>query len=215
MYLPPAFKEDRLPVLHDLIREHPFATLVTLREEGFVADHLPLMLEEPAGSPAMLRGHVARSNPLWKAYRPGSEALAVFHGPNTYISPAHYPTKLETGKVVPTWNYAVVHAYGPLRFVEEAGWLCDFVQRLTEQHESGRPNPWRVSDAPDDYIAGMLKAIVGVELPIARIEGKWKMSQNRTPQDRAGVIAGLRDENESGQRAVAALVFEADLRLRE
>jgi transcriptional regulator len=209
MYLPAHFREDRLPVLHDLIRTHGFATLVALGAEGLVANHIPLLLDAAGGALGTLRGHVARANPLWQTFRPEVEALAIFHGPHAYISPSLYPAKQETGKVVPTWNYAVVHAYGPLRPVEDAAWLRRLVEDLTRRHEAGRANPWQVSDAPEPYIGQMLKAIVGLEIPVARLEGKWKVSQNRPPQDRAAVAADLNRSDDPARRALAALVTEA------
>jgi transcriptional regulator len=218
MYVPAHFREDRLPVLHDLIRTHGFATLVALGAEGLVANHIPLELDAGNGPLGTLRGHIARANPLWKTFRPEVEALAIFHGPHGYISPSVYATKQETGKVVPTWNYAVVHAYGPLRAIEDAAWLRRLVEHLTRRYEGERSDargavPWQVSDAPEPYIEQMLKAIVGLELPIARLEGKWKVSQNRPPQDRVRVIADLRGDDDPSQQALAALVAEADKKL--
>jgi len=213
MYLPAHFKEERPPVLHDLIRKHPFATLVTLGADGLTANHLPFEIDATAGAHGTLRGHVARSNPVWKSHRPEVEALAVFQGPHGYISPSYYATKAATGMVVPTWNYAVVHAYGPLRAIEDPAWLRRFVEQLTDRHEAERhaatgAPPWKVSDAPESFIEPMLKAIVGIEIPIARIEGKWKVSQNRPAEDRAGVVAVLRGSEDPVQRAMAELVRE-------
>jgi transcriptional regulator len=149
-----------------------------------------------------LRGHVARANPLWRMVQAESEVLAVFQGPQGYITPSWYPTKRETGKVVPTWNYAVVHAHGPLQIYEDAAWLRDLVTRLTVSQESPLATPWQVSDAPADYVEPMLKAIVGIEIPVTRLQGKWKMSQNRLPQDRDGVIAGLEARGDAAGRAM-------------
>lgn len=213
MYLPALFKEERPAVLHDLIRKHPFATLVTLGADGLTANHIPLEIDPGAGPHGTLRGHVARANPVWKTHRSEVEALAIFQGPHGYISPSYYATKAATGKVVPTWNYAVVHAYGPLRVIEDPAWLRRLVEQLTERHEGERRAatgavPWKVSDAPESFLEPMLKAIVGLEIPIARIEGKWKMSQNRPPEDRAGVIAGLRESGDPVQHAVAEWVQE-------
>ncbi len=211
MYLPAQFRETRTPVLHDLIRAHPFGVLVTLDATGLVANHLPMEIDTTAGELGTLRGHVARANPVWKAHRPDVEAMAVFQGPQCYITPSYYATKAATGKVVPTWNYATVHAYGPLRVIEDAAWLRRLVEQLTDRHEAARPAgeaPWQVSDAPEAFIDTMLQAIVGIELPIARIEGKWKVSQNRPAEDRAGVVAGLGAGTDPMQRAMAALVRE-------
>jgi len=212
MYLPAHFKETRTPVLHDLIRAHPLAVLVTLDANGLVANHLPLEIDAGAGEHDTLRGHVARGNPMWKSYRPEVEAMAIFQGPHGYITPAYYATKAATGEVVPTWNYATVHAHGPLRVIDDAGWLRSFVEQLTDRHEARRQQatgaaPWKVSDAPAAYIDRLVKAIVGIELPIARIEGKWKVSQNRPAEDRAGVIAGL-GAGDPVQQAMAELLRE-------
>jgi len=167
-------------------------------------------IDATAGALGTLRGHVARANPVWKAHRPDAEAMAVFQGPQCYITPAYYATKAATGKVVPTWNYATVHAHGPLRVIEDAAWLRRFVEQLTDRHEATRPAgevPWQVSDAPEAFIETMIQAIVGIELPIARLEGKWKVSQNRPDEDRAGVVAGL-EVGDPMQRAMAELVRE-------
>jgi transcriptional regulator len=213
MYVPAHFREDRISVLHDLIRAHPFAMLVTLEASGLVANHLPMEIDAEAGAHGTLRGHVARANPVWTSPRPDVEAMAVFSGPHSYITPSYYATKAATGKVVPTWNYATVHAHGPLRAIEDAAWLRRFVEQLTVRHETARTQgtaevPWQVSDAPESYIDATLKAIVGIEIPISRLEGKWKMSQNRPADDRAGVAAGLGSSADPMQRAVAELVRE-------
>lgn len=211
MYLPAHFKEDRTPVLHDLIRAHPLAVLVTLDANGLAANHIPMEIDAKTGELGTLRGHVARANPVWKSHRPEVEAMAVFQGPNDYITPQYYATKAATGKVVPTWNYATVHAYGPLRAIEDAGWLRRFVEQLTDRHEAELPQapgdvPWKVSDAPEGFIDGLLKAIVGIEIPLTRIEGKWKVSQNRPSEDRAGVVAGLVKAGGPSRHAMAELV---------
>jgi transcriptional regulator len=210
MYLPSHFREERTPVLHALMRAHPLATLITVDDRGPVANHIPMEIDPGAGELGVLRGHVARGNPLWKTHRSGTEALAVFAGPHAYVTPAHYATKAATGKVVPTWNYAAVHAWGPLQVIDDAAWLRRFVEQLTDRHEAARTNgaPWRVDDAPADYIDGLCKAIVGVEIPITRVEGKWKVSQNRPAEDRAGVASGLAESDDAMQRAMAALVAE-------
>ena len=208
MYLPAHFHESRTEVMHELIRGHPFAMLVTLDASGLVADHIPMELDAAAGPLGTLRGHVARANPVWKAHRPNVDAMAVFQGPACYITPSHYATKAATGKVVPTWNYATVHAHGPLRAIEDAAWLRGLVERLTDRHEASTGAvPWHVSDAPEAYIETLLRAIVGIELPIARLEGKWKVSQNRPAEDRAGVVAGLAG-GDTAERAMSELVRE-------
>jgi transcriptional regulator len=209
VYNPPDFREDRLPVLHAFIREHGLATLITLGPDGLVADHIPMEVHADDGPLGTLRGHVSRANPVWHHAAPGMEALAVFQGPQTYVTPAWYPTKQETGKVVPTWNYAVVHARGPLRAIEDREWLRALVERLTARYEADRADPWHVSDAPEDFVEGMLKGIVGLEIPIRHLEGKWKVSQNRPAADRAGVVAGLRAAGGPARAAMADLVDEA------
>jgi transcriptional regulator len=213
MYLPAQFHETSTPVLHELIRAHPLATLVTLDASGLVANHLPVELDAGAGPLGTLRGHVARANPMWKSYRPEVEALAIFQGPDHYITPSYYATKAATGKVVPTWNYATVHAYGALRVIDDPVWLRGIVEQLTVRYESARAAatgevPWQVSDAPEAFVETTLKAIVGVEIEIARIEGKWKVSQNRPVDDRAGVAAGLGKLDGEQAQAMAALVRE-------
>jgi transcriptional regulator len=191
MYNPPHFREDRPEILHQAIREIAFATLVTQTEEGIEATHLPLLLDAGRN---VLRGHVARANPVWKQSRADRPALAIFLGLDFYVTPSWYATKQATGKVVPTWNYLTVHARGPVEFFDDAERLRTLVTDLTQVHEAPRAAPWAVSDAPAGYIDQMLRAIVGVEISIASLEGKWKMSQNREPQDRDGVRAGLAAE---------------------
>ncbi len=206
MYLPASFEETRVEVLHDLVRTHPLGTLITLTPGGLDANHIPFEID-PAPAPwGTLRAHVARANPVWREFRRDVNALVVFQGPETYVSPAWYPTKQATGRVVPTWNYAVVHAYGPLQVVEDRGWLRALVERLTDRHEAGRAERWRVSDAPADFVERLLDAIVGLEIPIVRLVGKWKVSQNRPPEDRAGVVAGLRAQGSEAAAAMADLV---------
>jgi transcriptional regulator len=202
MYEVEAFREGRIEVLHALVQTHPLATLVVLTEQGLEANHLPLLIDPEPAPFGTLRGHVARSNPLWRTIKPETEVLAVFQGAQGYITPSWYPTKAKTGKVVPTWNYAVVHAHGPLRVHHDAEWLRSLVTRLTASQESLREKPWLVTDAPPDYVDTMLKAIVGIEIPVTRLQGKWKMSQNRLPQDRDGVIAGLDARGDAASRAM-------------
>jgi transcriptional regulator len=172
MYVPRHFEESRPEVLRELVRTHPFATLVTWTGDGLEAEHLPMELDLEPAPLGTLVGHVARANPVWKRTAAGVEALAIFRGPHGYVSPGWYPTKADTGKVVPTWNYAVVHVSGRLRFVEDRAWLRAFVERLTRRYEAGRTAPWAVSDAPADFIDAMLGAIVGVELVVTRFAGK-------------------------------------------
>ena len=211
MYQPKHFEETRVDTIHALIRSHPFGALVTLGPGGLDANHVPFEIDpdpEPLGT---LRAHVARANPVWKEAA-GAEVLVLFQGPEIYISPSWYPTKQETAKVVPTWNYAVVHAHGRLRAVEDRDWLRAFVTRLTDRHEAGRSDPWKVTDAPADYVESMLGGIVGLEIPLARLVGKWKVSQNRPAQDQAGVVEGLSREGQPPASAMADLVRRARAR---
>ncbi len=206
MYLPAHFEETRIEVLHQLVCEHPLATLVTLAAGGLNANHIPLELNSEPAPFGTLRGHVARANPVWRDLSPAVEALAIFQGPQRYITPAWYQTKKETGKVVPTWNYAVAHAYGPLRIIEDPRWLRRLVERLTNHNEAPRLEPWKVSDAPEDYIEAQLDAIVGIEMPITRLVGKWKVSQNRPQADRASVVEALDRLPDSDAAAMSELV---------
>jgi transcriptional regulator len=208
MYVPAHFKEDRVAVMHDAIRQYGFGTLVTFSGEEMEASHLPLLLDpEPAPLGTVL-GHVARANPQWQRVKPGIEALAIFLGPNTYITPSWYPTKQQNGKVVPTWNYLAIHAYGTLSFYDDPVELRAHVARMTDTHESERAAPWALSDAPESFVQGMLRAIVGFKLRITRLEGKWKMSQNRPAQDVAGVLKGLAGEDGEVHEEVAEIVAE-------
>lgn len=206
MYIPPHFREDRVDVLHDAIRLGGLATLVTMTADGLIASHLPLLVDPDPAPYGTLVGHLARANPQTSQSEPGVQAMVMFHGPDGYISPSLYATMKDTGKVVPTWNYVAIHAYGTLEFFDDPGRLLDVVTRLTERHESTRAKPWAVSDAPADFVQGMLRGIVGLALPIARLEGKVKMSQNRPAIDHAGVIEGLRAE---GRGDLAAQVAQA------
>jgi transcriptional regulator len=192
MYLPSHFEESRAAVLHALIRNHPLGTLITQDRGGALqADAIPLILDAGPLEVATLRGHVARANPLWRETREDVDALVVFQGAQSYVSPGWYPGKAEHGKVVPTWNYIVVQARGRLRAIEDRAWLRAFVTRLTERHEARQAQPWQVTDAPGDYIETMLGAIVGIEIEIGSLAGKWKVSQNRNAADRLGVVDGL------------------------
>jgi transcriptional regulator len=192
------------------MRARPLSTLVTQCESGLVANHVPVQtLDEPAPW-GCIRGHIARANPLWRDYRGGTEALAIFQGPQAYISPSLYPSKAKTGEVVPTWNYAVVHAAGTLRFIEDPAWLKDFVAGLTAAHEAPRALPWKIDDAPADYIDRMRGLIVGFEFSITALTGKWKVSQNRTHADRQGVVRGLRDATDADSREIAAMLAALD-----
>ena len=206
MYCPAHFAETRPEVLHALMREHPLATLVTMADDSLNADHIPLILETADDGSPVLRGHVARANPVWKTLRADVDALAIFRGPDAYITPSWYPTKREHGKAVPTWNYAVVHARGPLSVIHEADRLRRQVESLTQQQESAFAEPWAVSDAPADYVEKMLAAIVGIELTITSLEGKWKTSQNQPAGNRAGAAQGLQALGTDQARAMAQLI---------
>ncbi len=205
MYTPPAFREDDPSTLRQIIREARLSTLVTATLEGLQATPLPLFLDETEGEHGVLYGHLAKANPQWKT-APSGEALAIFMGPDAYITPSWYASKREHGKVVPTWNYAAVHAYGPVEFFEDETRLHQAVSRLTNLHEAARQQPWAVTDAPDSFIKSQLKGIVGMRLTITRIEGKQKMSQNRPEADRQGVAAGLAESERPSDRLVATMI---------
>ncbi len=206
MYVPKHFKEDSLPVLHNFIRDIGFGTLVTMNEVEIEASHLPMLLDESKGSNGTLYGHMARANQQWQRAKPDAQALAIFVGPNSYISPAWYPSKRQTGKVVPTWNYIAIHAYGCIAFYDDASELREHVGKLTELHEHSQTAPWSITDAPPDYIETMLKGIVGFRLTLTRLEGKWKLSQNRTPTDMAGVQDALTAAGGEDQRILAGMM---------
>ena len=191
MYNPASFHETRPEVLAAAIAGHPLATLVTAGAGGLAASHIPLLYAPTEGGAGVLRGHMARANAHWRDAVPPCAALAIFSGPRHYVSPTWYPSKEVDGKVVPTWNYVVVHVHGTLAIHDDPRWLLENVTALTDQHEASNPAPWHVSDAPPDYIQNLLKAIVGVELTITRWEGKWKLSQNRPQPDREAVAAHL------------------------
>jgi transcriptional regulator len=191
MYVPKHFEEPRIEVMHDLIRARPLATLVTMSSNGINANHIPLHIFEEPTPFGTLRGHVARSNPIWNDFNSEIEVLAIFHGPDSYITPSWYPTKKETGKVVPTWNYAVTHAYGTMRVVDDPTWLRTLLETLTDHNEKKFSKPWKVSDAPLEYTSKLIENIVGIEIGITQLTGKWKVSQNQPPQNQSGVISGL------------------------
>lgn len=204
MYNPPWFKEEDLARIRGEITRLSFGTLVTTTQSGGVlASHIPMILDESEGEKGTLYGHIARGNLQWRDSKKGAEGLAIFLGPDAYITPRWYETKKETGEVVPTWNYVAIHARGPVTFFDDSARLRKLVTRLTTKHESRAERPWKVSDAPDAYIEKELKAIVGFEMPIARVEGKWKMSQNRPEPDRRGVIEGLAQRNEAADADVS------------
>lgn len=205
MYNPPAFREDRPPVLHGIMRAARLALLVSAAPDGGPPDatHLPLMLDEAEGPHGTLYGHVAKANPHWRGLAAAGVARAIFPGPEAYVSPSLYASKRDHGRVVPTWNYVAVHAIGAVEVFEDAARLHALVSRLTDRHEATRAVPWAVTDAPDAFVAGQLKGIVGVALRIEALIGKRKLSQNRAAEDRAGVVAGLAASDDPADRAVA------------
>ena len=216
MYIPRANLEERPEVLAAFMRDHPFATLISTGPAGELwATHLPVVFDPAQGQHGTIEGHVARANPHHKLVRHAAaaeiappESLMIFTGPEAYVTPSWYPGKAAHGKVVPTWNYIAVHAYGALHLREEESWLIGHLTRLTDQSETDRPDPWAVADAPADFITTQLKAIVGFELQITRIEGRWKMSQNRSSEDIDGVVEGLAESERAMDREVGAIVEE-------
>jgi transcriptional regulator len=186
MYLPKHFAEDDVAKMHALMRAHPLATLISHGPDGLDANHIPLLLAD-----GKLQGHVARANPLWKVGNVAGEVLVIFHGHESYISPSGYATKAEHGKVVPTWNYVAVHAYGDLRVIDDPAWIFGQISALTAANEGVLPQPWAVTDAPADYIERMLGAIVGIEIGITRLLGKWKVSQNQPPANQTSLTKAL------------------------
>lgn len=191
MYQPPHFRETDRTRQHALIRANPFGLLITAGEGGLTANGIPFVLESAASGQGVLRGHLARANGQWRDCVGGCQAVVVFQGPEHYVTPSWYETKRQTGKVVPTWNYAMVQARGVAHAVEDASWLQAQIRALTDMMEGRRPEPWAVDDAPADFLAGQVKGIVGIEIEIAFLDGKWKASQNRSDADRAGVAEGL------------------------
>jgi transcriptional regulator len=214
MYTPKAFEVTDLPMLHAAMKQSELATLVTITANGLVATHLPLLLDETRGAYGTLTGHVSRANVQWRETDPDAEALIIFLGLDSYVTPNWYPAKKETGRVVPTWNYAAIHAYGRITFIEDPEWLRTMVTDLTKKHEASFPAPWQVSDAPAVYIDSQLKAIVGFEFQILRLEGKQKFNQNRSVEDRLGVIQGLRELEDERKTQVAELMEGIESRLK-
>lgn len=216
MYTPAHFKEDRINVLHQLITHHPLGTLITMTADGLNANHIPLMVDashNPAGGAfGTLRGHVARSNTVWQTFKPEVNALVVFQGPDAYISPSWYASKKEHHKVVPTWNYAVVHAAGPLTIRDDERWMREFLNGTTDHFETTRNTRaprWKMSDAPEEFLQTMMRAVVGIEIPIVSLEGKWKVSQNRAAADREGVAMALQAGSRDAETAMGKLVRPA------
>lgn len=206
MYLPKSFEQPDVETLQEFVWAHPLGVLVTMTSSGLDGNHIPFLIDAEPAPYGTLRGHVARANPIWREVTPTTEALVIFQGPDSFISPSWYPSKRETASVVPTWNYIVVHAHGRLSVIEDADWLRAHVEALTNRHEQDRAVPWAVTDAPADYIQKMVGAIVGLEIQVTRLTGKWKLSQNRSERDRAGVVTGLMGEGTASASAMAALV---------
>lgn len=206
MYIPQHFEEPDISVMQALIRDYPLATLVTFSGDGLNANHIPLHMQTDENSPyGCLHGHLARSNPLCRDI-PSTEVLAVFQAENAYISPTWYATKAQTGKVVPTWNYAAVHAYGAMKMIDDAVWLRRQLEAMTAIHEAGLPEPWSVSDAPADFTERLIGQIIGIEIRVTRLQGKWKVSQNQPAENRNSVIVSL---NQSAKPAMATMVADA------
>jgi transcriptional regulator len=206
MYIPRHNEEKRAPVMQALMVSHPLATLVTLGTQGLFASHIPMVFENDGSEFGVLKGHISRANTQWQDFSPIVDALAIFAGDQHYVTPTWYSENGEHAKQVPTWNYAVVHAYAPLKVIEDKQWLLAHVSKLTNIHEAAFPVPWKVGDAPEDFIQSQLKGIVGLELSIRRLEGKWKVSQNRTERERQGVVEGLTELNTPQSLAMKALV---------
>ncbi len=205
MHIPKKFKQNDQNHLKDIIIKYPFATLITNSDAGLEANHIPLFLNQSNGKD-VLQGHIAKANPLWKNLKDKSEVLVVFNGPNCYISPNYYPTKKETGKAVPTWNYVTVHVKGVMSYIHDEKWKLNMINNLTNQHEAGQPIPWSTLDAPEEYIQKMISAIVGLEIEALSITGQWKLSQNQPEQNKQSVVAGLSQEIESDSQKIAELV---------
>lgn len=206
MYRPQNFAEDRPDVLVAAMREIGFAALVTPSAEGLAATHAPMLVHhDEASGRVVIEAHIARANPHWKAVEDGAAALAIFQGPSSYVTPSWYPSKAETGKVVPTWVYIAVHAHGQLRTIHDAAWLHRHVGALTDLHETGRAVPWQVEDAPESFVSALVRGIVGLELTVERLEGAWKLNQHKAAGDREGTRAGLAAAGPAGQALAHAL----------
>ncbi|ATU91903.1 FMN-binding negative transcriptional regulator [Phyllobacterium zundukense] len=207
MYQPPHFREDRLEIQHGLIKAHPLGLLISTGADGPVANAIPFLIDPNASPKGTLRGHLARANPQWRDLEKDGRVLVVFQGAQTYVTPSWYATKRETGKVVPTWNYAIVQVRGTARIIDDRAWLASQVASLTGHNEAPRAAPWTVDDAPPTYIDAQLKGIIGIEIEIIEIEGKWKVSQNRPESDRTGVADGLEtDQHTAEALAMAEMV---------
>jgi transcriptional regulator len=214
MYQPSHFREDRIEVQHGLIRAHPLGLLISAGPGGLMANAIPFLVDAKKSEKGTLRAHLARANDQIAELDVVEECLVVFQGPHEYVTPSWYATKRETGKVVPTWNYATVHAWGRPQVIADPAWLRQQIEELTHSREQARPQPWKVTDAPESYVASQIKGIIGLEIPIARIEGKWKVSQNRPQADRAGVVAGLRERGSSGEPMASLVAERGDIELK-
>jgi transcriptional regulator len=208
MYVPAHFSEPSDEVMHALIRACPLGVLVVAGAGGLEANHIPFFLRVADGGQATLLGHVARANPVWRTAGAASAALVVFQGPAGYVSPSWYPSKRENGRVVPTWNYAAVHAQGTVTFHDDPRWTRRQMEWLTHQMEAGREHPWAIADAPAEYIDKLVANVVGVEVFVERLTGKWKVSQNQSDANRAGVVNGLKEAGGSAAAELARLVAE-------
>ncbi|RBP52749.1 FMN-binding negative transcriptional regulator [Arenicella xantha] len=205
MHIPKVFQQQNQEQLLNVVKQYPFASLIVTSASGLEVNHIPLIYREVSGAP-VLQGHIAKVNPVWQSLSDGSEALAVFSGPNCYVSPSYYPTKRENGRAVPTWNYVAVHVSGLIRFIHDAQWNESMLRELTLEHEAGRAEPWSLDDAPRAYIDKLLPAIVGVELSSLSFSGKWKLSQNQPPRNQLGVVSGLEQEPSDAAQKIAQLV---------
>lgn len=206
MYIPKHHEESDISILHALIKSHPLGTWVTYSDGELIANHIPFLLDPARGEHGTLVGHVARANRVWQSFSATVDSVVIFQGAETYISPSWYPSKHAHGKAVPTWNYAVVHAHGLPRAIEDREWLLSHVNQLTDVHEAQQALPWKVSDAPQDFTDRLVQLIVGIEIPIAKLVGKWKVSQNRPEPDKLGVVAGLLARNDARAMEMVSLV---------
>ncbi|WP_118181481.1 FMN-binding negative transcriptional regulator [Paraburkholderia phosphatilytica] len=209
MYIPAHFAEERTEVLHRLIADHPLGALVTMGPNGLDANHIPFEFDPAQGPHGTLRAHVARSNPVWQEAADRAEALVIFQGPSAYISPSWYPSKHDAHRQVPTYNYMVVHAHGNIIVRDGEPFVRGLVARLTRKMEAGEATPWKMGDAPADFISQMLAAIVGIEIPVERLTGKWKLGQNKAAEDRRGAATTLQSREHESQRDVAQAMFDA------
>ena len=207
MHIPSKFEQQDATQLKRIIREYPFATLVTYSESGIEATHLPVLLVNKEGRD-VIHTHIAKANKIWTSVEDGADVLLIFNGPNCYISPNYYPTKQETGKAVPTWNYVVVHVKGKITFIHNEEWVYNMINALTTEHESTQETPWSITDAPETYIKKMLPAIVGIEISMDTIEGQWKLSQNQPESNKLGVVKGLFEHGDNQKCDVSKLVRE-------